>query len=244
MVELTVDRAQPPLEESIFHLNPWRFAAGLWAASLTVVALGLFREWYVTVFGFETVAKDLRHLAFNAEYCLPAWYSSLVLVFSAALLAITALSAARNGERNVLHWALLVPIFIGLSIDEATGVHEIVIEPMRNGLDLSGFFHFGWVIPGTVLVAAIGLLYLPFLLALPFRTRLMFFAAGLLYVGGALGMEIAGGKLLTVYGEASFPYQVAYCTEEIMEILGATLFAASLLGHLKRRFGGAVLVLS
>ena len=57
-------------------------------------------------------------------------------------------------------------------------------------------------------------------------------------------MEIVGGKLLTVYGETSFLYQAAYCTEETMEILGATLFAASLLGHLKRRFGGAVLVLS
>lgn len=104
--------------------------------------------------------------------------------------------------------------------------------------------HFGWVIPGAVVVALIGLFYLPFLLALPSRSRLMFFGAGLLYVGGALGMEVVGGKLLTLYGEESFPYQLAYCIEEIMEILGATLFAASLLGHLKRRFGGAVLVLS
>lgn len=244
MVELTAGRAQPPLEERVFRLNLRRLSVALWAASLTVITLGLFRELYVTVFGFETIAKDLRHLAFNAEYCLPAWYSSLVLVLSAALLTITALSAVRNGERNVLHWVLLVPIFIGLSIDEATGIHEIVIEPMRNGLDLSGFLHFGWVIPGMVLVAAGGLLYLPFLLALPARTRFMFVGAGFLYVGGALGMEIVGGKLLTVYGDTSFPYQVAYCTEEIMEILGATLFAASLLGHLKRRFGGAVLVLS
>lgn len=87
MVELTAGRAQPPLEERVFRLNLRRLSVVLWAASLTVITLGLFRELYVTVFGFETIAKDLRHLAFNAEYCLPAWYSSLVLVLSAALLS-------------------------------------------------------------------------------------------------------------------------------------------------------------
>ncbi|MEP2829926.1 hypothetical protein [Parvibaculum sp.] len=244
MVELAAGGALPSREKEVFRLNPWRMSAWLWLASLLVIFLGLFREWYVTAFGFETVAKDLRHLAFNAEYCLPAWYSSLMLVFSAALLAVTALSARRRGERSLFHWALLVPIFVGLSVDEATGVHEVLIEPLRSGLALDGFLHFGWVIPGAVVVAMLGLFYLPFLLALPSRTRLMFFGAGLLYVGGALGMEIVGGKLLTLYGEESFPYQLAYCVEEIMEILGATLFAASLLGHLKRRFGGAVLALS
>ncbi len=244
MVELTTGRALPSPEKEVFCLDPWRISAWLWVASLSVVFLGLFREWYVTAFGFETVAKDLRHLAFNAEYCLPAWYSSLMLFFSAALLTLTALSAERHGERHLLHWALLAAIFFGLSVDEATGVHEVLIEPLRSGLALDGFLHFGWVIPGAIVVALIGLFYLPFLLALPSRTRLMFFGAGLLYVGGALGMEVVGGKLLTLYGEESFPYQLAYCIEEIMEILGATLFATSLLGHLKRRFGGAVLVLS
>lgn len=243
MVELSAGRPGSGAEAVEFRLPPARIAAILWAASLLVIALGLFREWYVTVFGLETIAEDMRHLAFNAEYCLPAWYTSLILALSGALLAIVTASAARNGENYLFHWAILAVMFVGLSIDEATGVHELAIDPLRNEFGLSGFFHFGWVIPAMVLVTLAGLAYLPFLLAQPDRTRLVFFAAGLLYVGGALGMELVGGKLLTLYDEASLAYQVAYCTEETLEILGTTLFVTGLLGHLKRHFGGVVLAI-
>ena len=244
MVELTAGRAQPPVEERVFRLRPTGISSVVWVASFTVIALGLFREWYVAAFGFETFVQDLRHLAFNAEHCLPAWYTSLLLALSAAILAIVTASAARNGENYLFHWAILTLMFLGLSVDEATGIHEVAIEPLREGLGLSGFLHFAWVIPGMALVALAGLAYLPFLRAQPGRTRAVFLTAGLLYVGGALGMELIGGKLLTTYGEESLAYVVAFCTEEVMEILGATLFATGLLGHLKRRFGGAVLVIA
>ncbi|MBO6633297.1 hypothetical protein [Parvibaculum sp.] len=244
MVDRTAEQTQPPVDERVFRLRPTGISSLLWAASFTVIALGLFREWYVAAFGLETLVQDLRHIAFNAEHCLPAWYTSLLLALSAAILAIVTASAARNGENYLFHWAILTLIFIGLSIDEATGVHEVAIEPLRESLGLSGFLHFAWVIPGMVLVALAGLAYLPFLLAQPARTRAIFLTAGILYVGGALGMEIVGGKVLTIHGEESLAYVLAFCTEEIMEILGATLFAAGLLGHLKRRFGGAVLIIA
>src|SRR5690606_12332588 len=109
---------------------------------------------------------------------------------------------------------------------------------------LSGFFHFAWVIPGMALVALVGLAYLPFLLAQPGRTRLVFLVAGLLYVGGALGLELVGGKMLTLHGEGSLAYRVAISTAEPLELLTATLLTAGHLGHLKRRFGGAVLLIA
>ncbi|MEQ8266421.1 MAG: hypothetical protein RH982_04435 [Parvibaculum sp.] len=244
MVELTGEAPRPDAADLVFRLKPLRVVSFIWAATFFVIGAGLFREWYVSAFGVETIARDLRHLAFNAEYCLPAWYTSLLLAGSAALLALTTASAARSGENYLFHWAILALMFLGLSVDEATGVHEVAIDPLRSGLGLSGFFHFGWVIPGMALVTLVGLAYLPFLLSQPGRTRLVFFLAGLLYVGGALGMELVGGKLLTLHGEQSLPYQIAYCTEEIMEMLGATLFFSGLLGHLKRHYGGAVLLIA
>lgn len=244
MVDLTAGQAQPPVKERVFRLHPTSISSVVWAASFAVITLGLFREWYVASYGVETIVQDLRHLAFNAEHCLPAWYTSLLLAASAAILAIVTASAARNRENYLFHWAVLALIFLALSVDEATGVHEVAIEPLREGLGLSGFLYFAWVIPGMALVALVGLAYLPFLLAQPGRTRIIFLLAGFLYVGGALGMELVGGKMLTLHGEESLAYRIAFCTEEIMEILGATLFAAGLLGHLKRRFGGAVLLIA
>ena len=142
MVELTAGRPGPAAEATVFRLRPGRIAAFLWTASFLVIALGLFREWYVTVFGFETIAEDMRHLALNAEYCLPAWYTSLILALSGGLLAMVTASAARHGENYLFHWAILAVMFVGLSIDESTGVHELAIDPLQSGLGLSGFFHF------------------------------------------------------------------------------------------------------
>jgi hypothetical protein len=227
--------------DNVLTLQPARLSVALWAASFAVVAAGIFREWFVFRFGTETLMEDLRHIALNAEYCLPAWYSSLLLISAAGLLAVVTASAARHGERYLFHWAVLAIMFAGLSADEATGVHELAIEPLRGGLGLSGIFHFGWVIPGAVLVGLVGLAYIPFLLAQPGRTRLVFFLAGLLFVGGALGMEMAGGYLLTLYGEQSLAYTIAFIVEESMEIAGATLFVTGLMGHLKRQYGGATL---
>ncbi|WP_339834524.1 hypothetical protein [uncultured Parvibaculum sp.] len=240
---MTETRSDPaPINAT--RLRPFRLSAMLWLGSFAIIAAGIFREWYVFHFGTEGFLKDLRHIALNAEYCLPAWYSSLLLISAAGLLALATGAAARNGERYLFHWAVLAVIFAGLSADEATGVHEVAIEPLRTGLGLSGIFHFGWVIPGAVLVGLVGLAYIPFLLALPGRSRLVFFTAGAIFVGGALGMEMAGGYLLTQHGEESLAYIAAFIVEESMEIIGATLFVTGLMGHLKRQYGGAALVIA
>ncbi|MBX3494118.1 MAG: hypothetical protein KF899_14230 [Parvibaculum sp.] len=240
---MTMTRSDPAQVQATW-LRSFRVSALLWLASFFVIAAGIFREWYVFHFGTEGLLQDLRHIALNAEYCLPAWYSSLLLISAAGLLALARGAAARNGERYLLHWAVLAIMFVGLSADEATGVHEVLIEPMRAEFGLSGIFHFGWVIPGAILVGLAGLAYLPFLLALPGRSRLVFFAAGLIFVGGALGMEMAGGYLLTQHGEQSLAYIAAFTVEESMEIIGATLFVTGLIGHLKRQYGGAGLVIT
>lgn len=244
MVEFQGFSAELPAERLVLRLRPRRAAQLLWVASFAVIALGLFREWFVSSYGTQTVAQDLRHFAFNAEYCLPAWYTSMLLLLSAGLLIVVTVSGARRGERQIVHWAMLAVMFVGLSIDESTGVHEVLIEPLREGFDLSGPFYFGWVLPGMVVGTLIGLAYLPFLLGQPRRTRTVFVLAGLIYVGGALGMEMVGGEALTIYGENSLAYRIAYCTEEIMEIVGASLFATGLLGHLKRQFGGAIVLVA
>lgn len=240
---MTKARSDPEQVNAVW-LRPFRLSVLLWLASLAVIAAGIFREWYVFQFGTESFLKDLRHIALNAEYCLPAWYSSLLLISAAGLLALATASAARNRERYLFHWAVLAIMFVGLSADEATGVHEVLIEPMHAEMGLSGIFHFGWVIPGAILVGLVGLAYLPFLLAQPGRTQAVFFVAGALYVGGALGMEMVGGYLLTLYGETSLAYIAAFTVEESLEILGATLFVTGLMGHLKRQYGGAGLVIA
>lgn len=215
-----------------------RFMHIIVAIAITILLLGYCRELYVARFGLETVVKNLRHIDLDSEGTLPSWFSSGVLLICSGLLAAIAILSRRVADKNWPRWTLLAAVFLALSIDEATAIHEIAITPLRNAFGLSGVLHFSWVIPATVVVAGLGLYFLPFLFRLRSRYAIRFILAGMLFVGGALGMELVSGYHASHYGMQSFSYIASAMTEETMEIAGSTLFCASLFAYLRECFGG------
>jgi hypothetical protein len=69
--------------------------------------------------------------------------------------------------------------------------------------------------------------------------RLRFIVAGLVYVGGALGMEVPLGLWAARHGEDNLGYVLIDFVEEVMEMSGAALFLLSLLRHLAALQRGA-----
>lgn len=175
----------------------------------------------------------------DAETSIPNWYSAVALAVSAALLAATAAaSRARKQTRDLPAWTALTLIFTFLSLDEIAGIHERVGRRLHYLLHLDGFFRFAWVVPALVLVALVGATFLPFLSRLPARRRRQFVAAGLIFVGGAVGMEMIGAKVYTAAGEnLTLAFVVCYHLEEFMEMLGIVLFNAALIEHLAELLG-------
>ena len=86
--------------------------------------------------------------------------------------------------------------------------------------------------------------FLPFLMRLPWQYAAAFMASGLIYVGGALGMEFVGGYFITTYGETSFQYVLAFLIEESLEMIGLTCFLAALFCYLKNQLSGYALNLT
>jgi len=78
----------------------------------------------------------------------------------------------------------------------------------------------------------LALLYLRFLFVLPRRTKLLCFIAGGTYIGGALGMELVGGYIVTHWGEDNMAWAVASTFEELLEMLGASIFIYALLSYM------------
>jgi hypothetical protein len=72
------------------------------------------------------------------------------------------------------------------------------------------------------------------LLSLPGSTALLFTLAGLMYVGGAVGMEVIGGKYDDIYGNDDMTYQMLTIVEETLEKLGLAVFLFALLRYLSR----------
>jgi hypothetical protein len=102
-------------------------------------------------------------------------------------------------------------------------------------LELHGVLYFSWVVPGAGLVALFALAFLPLLRRLPARPRGQFLLAGGLYVAGALGMELPLGWWTERAGEDTLVYAVLDHVEEVLELVGASLFLAALVEQLGLR---------
>jgi hypothetical protein len=178
-------------------------------------------------------------LSLSYEHNLPTWYAVLLHASCALLLALHALSlrqghaappaagsdARRSPERWSTRWILLSGLFAWISLDELIQLHEVA----SSWFDTTGVLYFGWVIPAAALVIALGLWYLPFVRALPARTRRRFIAAGVVFVSGALLMELPLGWWTERAGADNLTYGIIDWVEETLELFGVSMFLLALL---------------
>lgn len=179
-------------------------------------------------------SRDMLNAWFNvdSEESFATFYSTYALQACALLLfAISHLTKLSQG-RFLRHWQLLSLIFVGLSFDEALSFHERAIGPLRDLFHTTGFLYYAWVMPAAIFVAVVLLGYLKFLIALPKTTRRLFLTAGSLFVGGAVVMEMVGGKVLSMH-LPEMAYILAVTCEEFLEMLGIVIFLYALLSYLK-----------
>ena len=239
-----VERARDAALDLRRLLRPGRVLAVLSIVALalavtsTVARLTIAR---ITPDTYRGVVEILQRFDMDREHNVPTWFSSQLLFGCALLLGAIGLTRRpwrlRRGDctqPDVWPWLALAAAFAYLSLDEAANLHEILIVPLRSRLDLHGVFYFAWVIPGFFAVAAFGLALRPFVRRLDRVARRRFLLAGILYVGGALGMELIGGACAEAYGFDSLRYLAAMTLEETLEMLGAAYFLYALLQHLAR----------
>lgn len=178
------------------------------------------------------------------EESIPTWYSEVLLLLCSALLAVIFLAIRREGGRRAGYWLGLSAVFLFLSADEGSSIHEKMGQLGKFilaaiGIDQSGFLTYAWVVPAA-LVLVLALVYLRFFFGLPTKYRLLFLAAGIVYVGGALVLESISAFYVSLYSgqQAMTGGQratvIAITTaEESAEMLGAVLFVYALLSYLR-----------
>ncbi|NUP07610.1 MAG: hypothetical protein HOW73_16300 [Polyangiaceae bacterium] len=190
--------------------------AGL-AAEVARFSLGFAEEGLVSLFSLSWEAN------------IPTWYAATLALACATLLAISGADAKARGERAASWW-LLTAGFFYIAMDEVSQLHELAAF-----FDLRGVLYFSWIIPAAVVVALVGLSLIPFLRSLEAATRIRFLVAGAIYVGGAVAMELPLGWWTDHYGVDTLGYALIDWAEESMELVGLTLFLASLVDRLAKR---------
>ena len=182
------------------------------------------------------VTKLLSRFDLGLEPSLPAWYSSMALVFAGSLLLLISIGMYQQRSRFRLHWLLLSLVFFGLAIDEVVMFHEMLDTVLRQKLETTGLLYFAWVIPGTLFVVTLATLYSRFLIALDSRTRWLFIGSAVLFVGGAIGMELFEGVVVEQNGVATHRMTALQTIEETCEMLGVVLFIYALLDYIAAHF--------
>lgn len=203
----------------------------LWCSSALVIALGGLAEAWRAIRGPGDGDAYVSYFSLSYEQNVPTYYSSVLLLLCALLLALIAAGVKKCSERHLGHWRVLAVGFSYMSLDEAVEIHEFA----GGLLDLSGVLYFSWVVPAAVVVTVVALAYIPFLRELDRRTRIRFVIAGLVYVGGALVMELPLGYWTEQHGSDSTGYAVIDFVEEALEIIGVSLFVIALLDYVTQR---------
>lgn len=186
---------------------------------------------FAAVSGHDTLHGLVRFFDVDEENNLPTWYSSATLLFSSFLLALISVAEPQR-KRS---WLGLSLIFLALSLDEVGSFHEIFIAPVRGLLGLSGVLHFAWVVPAAVLVAVVAAVYAKWFFSLPAKTRMWMAAAGVLFIGGALGVEMIGGLLVGRGERDTALYAIIATVEETLEMAGVLVWICSLLDYARAK---------
>lgn len=167
----------------------------------------------------------------DEEQSVPNWYSSAALGFAALLAAGIASRARQLTLAYASRWGAVAWVLLYLCFDEVAGLHETV-----NSLS-----PISWTIPFGLLALVVGAWMLPWVMRLPAPTRNGFIVSGIVYVMGAVGIELLTSQFFDESNKRQFSYALYTVAEEGLEMLGAVLTIRTLLKHMEAESGEASL---
>ncbi len=217
----------------LFSIRKFMFILVLIAFYLAVQSIvGKYVEAYAGTESPHILSELVRLFNINRESSIPTWYASSLLLFCAILLGLIAYIKFVREESHRHYWLGLSFVFLYLSIDEASEIHERLTVPLQVVFDTSGPLYFAWMIVFIPLVLLFGAVYFRFWINLEPRIRKLFLLAGVIYIGGAIGVEMVGSNLWYVGDGTSLVYSTIGTIEEFLEMLGAVTLIYTLLTYI------------
>jgi hypothetical protein len=162
---------------------------------------------------------------------IPHWFKAMCMLVIAVILFCIYKIQIGERARFQRHWLSLSVIFLLMSIVQSTDIHNALSPCIRSALGVGGALHFAWVIPAIVIVLALGLVYIPFFVHLPPKTRVLFVLAGLMYVVGAIAFEMATAYYMTRHGIENFGYAALSAVHEALKMAGLVVFIHAIMSY-------------
>lgn len=221
-------------------LKPAMIAKILGVAAFALMTVSVVSEVAYFLSGNSSAffQKLVKAFSVDLELNVPNFFSTLILLCASALLWFITILKRKQKDSYVWHWAILAGGFLFMAFDEIVSAHEKLIEPMQAmlGRENLGVLYFAWVVPVGFIVLFLAGIFFRFWLNLPSKPRISFLIAGLLYVGGAIGMELVGGKYFEAHGGDNLVYIGLTAIEESLELAGVIVFIWALLEYISDNY--------
>lgn len=180
--------------------------------------------------------KFVKTFDLSAEQNIPTLFSVLLLLASSVILACVVMHRKQK-KLSYLYWLGLTLIFFFLAMDEMISIHEQLRGPVHRALNTTGLLYYAWFIPYSIVAVLVGILYIRFLRRLPKHVTRIIILAALIYGAGAVGLEAVGGWYHEIIGDnENLKYYIVSMAEELMEMIGATLFVYAFLRYIEHQY--------
>ncbi len=170
-------------------------------------------------------------LRFNVDHeaSIPTWFAQTILL----ILSVLGFGLSGTDKKRKGSWMLFGALFLYLSIDEGSEIHELAIEPFQHAFDISsGPLFFAWVIPAIGLLALLAIIFWKFFWSLPKKTRLLLILSAVLFLSGAIIMEMISGNYWQAHDfQYDFTYRIMNAIEEGFEFSGVILAIYALMSY-------------
>ncbi|MCC7119644.1 MAG: hypothetical protein IT310_14060 [Anaerolineales bacterium] len=225
-------------------IKPAKTAFCLLLGSLLVMGLSLFGQRFRFFDGYRIsgpvqdyfLRMFINQFFVNSEGNVATFWNALILILIAGLAFIIAALKFSEKDRYRFEWFFLGAVFLFLSMDEASVIHEKFNVLLKNLPDLNGWTHYKWLYAGVVVVGLLTLAFVRFYLHLDWRNKILFPVSMGLYLLGAFGGELFSGKYAQYYGTKNITYTLLTHAEELGEQIGIILMIYTLLAYLAKHY--------
>lgn len=175
-------------------------------------------------------AGIFRFFHMGKEGNFPTCLSALNLLFAGGLCALIAHRESILKKRYAWHWWGLSAGLLMMSLDEAAQVHEgivgfTLVSYFGRG---EGIFYYRWYLVYIPIIVVLACLYLPFIKRLPLRYSSRFMLSALVFLSGAIGVEIMESYL----SYSGITTAISILVEETLEMTSIVILIQSLLLYL------------
>jgi len=169
----------------------------------------------------------------NAEANFPTFYSVSMAIAASFLLFVIAYFKNEIKDTYRFHWVVLALFLLYISMDDASVIHEKVSKYLKGLSDFGGWFQYKWVIVGLAIVAILAVSFFRFWLNLDNKYKILFLVSAALFFGGAMGVEMIGGRWANANGSKNFVYILFTTLEQGMQYSGLVTLVYTLLLYIK-----------